>query len=71
MWHLDYISQFTTDICHVSGQANPVADTLSRLDIQAIHETQPSMDFKAMATAQSSDPDLRRIRVTTSSLKLA
>ena len=69
--HLDYISQFTTDIRHVSGQANPVADALSRLDIQAIHETQPSIDFKAMATAQSSDPELKRIRATSTSLKLA
>ena len=43
--HLDYISQFTTDIRHVSGQANPVADALSGLDIQAIHETQPSINF--------------------------
>ena len=28
--HLDYISQFTTDIRHVSGPNNPVADALSR-----------------------------------------
>ena len=69
--HLDYISQFTTDIRHVSDQANPVADTLSCLDIQAILETQPSIDFKAMATAQISDPELKRIRVTSTSLKLA
>ena len=27
--HLDFISQFTTDICHISGQDNVVADTLS------------------------------------------
>ena len=69
--HLDYISQFRTDICHASGQANPVVDALSHLDIQAIHETQPSIDFKAMATAQSSDPELKRIRTTSTSLKLA
>ena len=70
VWHLDYISQFTTDIRHVSGQANPVADALSRLDIQAIHETQPSNDFKATATAQTSDPELKQIRATSTSLKL-
>ena len=28
--HLDYISQFTTNIQHVSGNDNPVADALSR-----------------------------------------
>ena len=30
---LDYISQFTSDIRHVSGTNNPVADALSRADI--------------------------------------
>ena len=28
--HLSYVSEFTTDICHVAGCANVVADTLSR-----------------------------------------
>lgn len=30
--HLDFISQFTTDIRHVSGKDNVVADSLSRID---------------------------------------
>jgi hypothetical protein len=29
--HLEYISQFTTDIRHISGRHNIVADTLSRV----------------------------------------
>ena len=29
--HLDYISQFTTDIQHVKGEDDPVANMLSRL----------------------------------------
>uniref|UniRef100_A0A1X7T431 Reverse transcriptase domain-containing protein n=1 Tax=Amphimedon queenslandica TaxID=400682 RepID=A0A1X7T431_AMPQE len=29
IYHLDYISQFTTDICHINGQCNPVAEALS------------------------------------------
>ena len=29
---LDFISQFTTDICHVVGRSNPVADALPRLE---------------------------------------
>ena len=53
----------------MSGQANPVADALSHLDIQALHETKPSIDFKAMATAQTSDPELKQIRATSTSLK--
>jgi cleavage and polyadenylation specificity factor subunit 1 len=30
--HLDFISQFTTDIRHISGQENIVADALSRIE---------------------------------------
>ena len=29
--HLDFISQFTTDIRHISGQDNVVSDALSRV----------------------------------------
>ena len=45
--HLNYISQFTSDIRHVSGSNNTVADTLSRLPINAIHTTEsgPVVDF--------------------------
>jgi cleavage and polyadenylation specificity factor subunit 1 len=36
--HLDYISQFTTDIRHIPGQHNVVADALSRVEaISACH----------------------------------
>ena len=35
--HLDFIGQFTTDIQHVSGIENVVADTLSRIDEITIH----------------------------------
>ncbi|GBM46909.1 Retrovirus-related Pol polyprotein from transposon 17.6, partial [Araneus ventricosus] len=34
--HLDYISQFSTDIRHVNGKDNIIADTLSRIEIDAI-----------------------------------
>ena len=30
--HLDFISQFTTDIRHISGQDNIVAEALSRVE---------------------------------------
>ena len=58
--HLDYISQFTSDIRHVHGSDNPVADALSRLPVNAIHtgDTVPVVDFRAMATAQAEDPDI-------------
>ena len=59
--HLDFISQFTTDIRHIAGQGNPVADALSHLETNAIH-MQPSqsiVDFQAMAKAQPTDKDLQ------------
>ena len=35
--HLDFISQFTTDVRHISGSNNPVADALSRIEANALH----------------------------------
>uniref|UniRef100_A0A1X7UFV5 Reverse transcriptase RNase H-like domain-containing protein n=1 Tax=Amphimedon queenslandica TaxID=400682 RepID=A0A1X7UFV5_AMPQE len=34
--HLDYISKFTSDIRHIQGKDNPVADALSRVQLNAI-----------------------------------
>jgi cleavage and polyadenylation specificity factor subunit 1 len=42
--HLDFISQFTTDVRHISGQDNVVADVLSR--VKSI-TTPPSHDALA------------------------
>ena len=52
--HLSYVSQFTTDIRHVAGQDNVVADALSRLD-----SVEEAIDFEAMATSQAMDPELQ------------
>ena len=65
---LDYISQFTSDIRHIQGQYNPVADALSRVDINALH-TSPVIDFTRLADAQKNDQDLRTLE-TSSSLRL-
>lgn len=54
--HLDYISQFTTDIRHISGKENVVADTLSRIEQVA----QP-IDLIQLAKSQDSDPELKRL----------
>ena len=56
--HLDFISQFTTDLRHVSGKENPVADALSRPHVDSLH-TVPSIDFVEMAKAQQDDTDLQ------------
>ena len=55
--HLDFISQFTTDIRHVKGSNNPVADTLSRIDINTLQRPN-GIDYKAMAVAQKKDTEL-------------
>ena len=49
--HLDFISQFTSDIRHIRGQANPVADALSRMEINALNSP-AVIDFHLLAAAQ-------------------
>ena len=61
--HLDFISQFTTDIRHIKGIKNSVADALSRLDINSIHS---SIDFSQLADAQQSDEELSQVKASTS-----
>ena len=69
--HLDYISQFTSDIRYVKGSNNTPADTLSRMGVDAIlQETPPILDFKQMATAQQQDPDILKLQTSSSSLTL-
>jgi len=50
--HLDFISQFTTDIRHISGQDNVVADAPSR--VEAIST---SVSPEALAEAQDTDAE--------------
>ena len=63
--HLDFISQFTTDIRHISGQENIVADTLSRVEVI----TAP-VSHDALAAAQVDDEELRTLLVSTTALQL-
>ncbi|KAL1138082.1 hypothetical protein AAG570_009777 [Ranatra chinensis] len=50
---LNYISQFTTKISHISGSDNVVADTLSRME-----EITLSEDPDTLAQEQQADPEL-------------
>ena len=59
-----YISEFTTDIRHVQGKDNPVADTLSRATIA---DVQLGIEYGAMATAQQQDTEVQAYRTATSS----
>ena len=80
--HLDFISQFTTDVRHVRGCDNPVADALSRIEANALHSDNsvpPIIDFTALAAAQQHDTEpqspstslkLQSVPVTTSNSTL-
>jgi len=63
--HLTYISEFTTDIQHISGKSNQVADALSRAKISALHS---GIDFEAMAKDQTADPETQAYRTAISGL---
>ena len=59
--HLDFISQFTSDIRFIKGASNAAADALSRLEVDALNTVPDStsqLDFSSMAHAQQDDPDL-------------
>lgn len=56
--HLDYISQFTTDIRHISGKDNITADFLSRVSTITTPSTIPYSDI---ADAQQLDPELKNL----------
>ena len=69
--HLDYVSQFTSDIRYVKGSNNTPADTLSRMVVDAVlQENPPIVDFKQMAAAQQQDPYILKLQTSSSSLVL-
>ena len=63
-----HLSQFTGDIRHVKGMANPVADALSRNSVSHFHAAQPPvLDMECMARAQADDPELHTLQSSGSS----
>lgn len=63
--HLDFIAQFTTDIQHIAGKDNVVADTLSRVD-----ELQSPVDLEVLAKSQADDRELSSLLAGETSLRL-
>ena len=69
----DFISQFTTNICHVARRGNPVTDALSRLGegTTQLNAVTPAIDFTAMAKAQPSATDLQTLQLPDTTAKFA
>lgn len=64
--YLRFVAEFTTDIQHISGKDNIVADALSRVSAVAAR-----VDFDAIAKDQADDPQLKKLLSSeSSSLKL-
>lgn len=59
--YLDYIGQFTTDIRHIKGIDNHVADALSRIESIA-----QAVDYKSVEREQKSNAELNEILQTNS-----
>ena len=61
--HLDFISQFTSDLRCVPGSANTAADALSHSSANALHvgTSSPVVDFHELALAQTDDPKLAKL----------
>ena len=69
--HLSFITEFTTDIRHLSGVDNVVADTLSRPPSMAaaVPASESQLDYPALAVEQRHCPSVEAAR--SSSLQLA
>lgn len=69
--HIDFIGQFSTNIQHVLGENNIIADMLSRIKSPEISEIQ-SIDYKKLETEQKTDIQLKSLlsNETKTSLKL-
>ena len=69
--HLSYISEFTSDIRHISGKSNVVADAFSRVSINQITSSwSVSATVLDIAKAQAQDPEVMALETTTTSLQL-
>jgi hypothetical protein len=65
--HLDLIAQFTTDIRHISGQDNVVADALSLSRVESV--TSP-LSHDILAASQDTDDELRTLLASNTALRL-
>jgi cleavage and polyadenylation specificity factor subunit 1 len=62
---LEFVSQFTTDIRHIPGKDNIVADTLSRVEVITAPIT-----YDAVASAHNKDDELQTLLGSATGLQL-
>ena len=67
--HLAYISEYTTNVQHIAGKDNLVADALSRVAINSI-TTQLGIDYRELAAAQQGDVGTQHLATTNTSLRI-
>lgn len=63
--HLSFISQFTTDVKHIRGVDNIVADAFSRIEVISLED-----DYAALAESQEKDEELQELLQNGTSLIL-
>lgn len=56
--HLEFISQFTTNIQHVKGKNNVVADFLSRIEDPEVASLRVNLELKALVELQKDDSEI-------------
>ena len=66
--HLSAISELGCKVEYIPGASNPVADALSRIEIDA---ATVGIDYEAMAAAQLVDPEVQAYRTAVTNLKWA
>ena len=64
--HLSAIAEFGCTIQHIPGKKNPVADALSRIQIDSVHL---GINYNDVADAQEKDPDTHAYRTAITSLQ--
>lgn len=59
--HLEFISQFTTNIQHIKGKNNVVADFLSRIDEPELASLKVNLELKALVELQKNDEEIQEL----------
>ncbi|XP_064469690.1 uncharacterized protein LOC135384418 [Ornithodoros turicata] len=59
---LAFVTEFTTDLRHISGTLNAATDALSRIHVSAALSVGERIDFDTMGQAQGNDAELASLR---------